>query len=213
MPDTTSTSAPPAGLRRVRLIVWALVAVAALALAWLLLRPSPQGGQLQSAPTGITLGGPFTLTGADDRPFSSTQLAGKPYAVFFGFTHCPDVCPTTLARLAGLRQRLGQGDDAFRILFVTVDPERDTPEAVGKYAQLFNTPIIGLTGSRAQIDQVARQHAIYQAKVPDGEAPDGYTMDHGATVLLFDRAGKFVATIAPEEGDPAALDKLKRIAA
>jgi protein SCO1/2 len=212
MPDT-ATSGPPAGLRRVRLVIWASVAVAAVALAWLLLRPSPQGIQLQSTPTGIALGGPFTLTGADGRPFSSAQLAGKPYAMFFGFTHCPDVCPTTLARLASLRQRLGQDEDAFRIVFVSVDPERDTPEAVGAYAKLFNTPIIGLTGSRAQIDQVARQHAIYQAKAADAEAPDGYTVDHGATVLLFDRAGKFVATIAPEEGDPAALDKLKRITA
>ena len=209
----TATSAPPAGWRRLRLIVWTLAAVATLLLAWLVLRPAPQPGQLQSTPTSVTLGGPFTLTGADGRPFSSAQLTGKPYAIFFGFTHCPDVCPTTLARLASLRQRLGQGDDAVRILFVTVDPERDTPEAVGKYAKLFNTPIIGLTGSRAQVDQVARQHAIYQAKVPEAEAPDGYTMDHGATVLLFDRAGKFVATIAPEEGDPAALDKLKRITA
>jgi protein SCO1/2 len=200
-------------LRRVRLAIWAAVAVAAVVLAWLLLRPSPQGNPLQSTPAGITVGGPFTLTGADGRPFSSTQLAGKPYALFFGFTHCPDVCPTTLARLASLRQRLGQGQDAFQIVFVSVDPERDTPEAVGKYAQLFNTPIIGLTGSRAQIDQVAKQHAIYQAKAPDAEAPDGYTMDHGATVLLFDGAAKFVATIAPEEGDQAALDKLKRITA
>ena len=212
MPDT-ATSARPAGLRRVRLVIWALVAVAAALFAWLLLRPSPQGNQLQSTPTGITVGGPFTLTGADGRPFSSTQLAGKPYAVFFGFTHCPDVCPTTLARLATLRQRLGQGQDSFRIVFVSVDPERDTPEAVGKYAQLFNTPIIGLTGSRAQIDQVAKQHAVYQAKAQAAEAPEGYTMDHGATVLLFDGAGKFVATIAPEEGDPAALDKLKRTTA
>jgi protein SCO1/2 len=212
MPDT-ATKASTAGLRRVRLIVWSLVAVAAALLLWLLLRPAPQESQLQATPTGITLGGTFTLTGADGRPFSSTQLAGKPYALFFGFTHCPDVCPTTIARLASLRQRLGQGEDAFRIVFVSVDPERDTPQAVGKYAELFNTPIIGLTGTRAQIDQVARQHAIYQAKAPEAEAPDGYTMDHGATVLLFDGAGKFVATIAPEEGDPAALDKLERITA
>ncbi len=209
----TATSSVPAGFRRLRLIVWALVALAAVVLLALLLRPTPRAGELRTSASGVTLGGPFTLTGADGRPFSSTQLAGKPYALFFGFTHCPDECPTTLARLASLRQRLGQGEEALRIVFVTVDPERDTPQAVGAYAKLFNTPIIGLTGSRAQIDQVAKQHAIYQARVPQAEAADGYTMDHGATVLLFDRAGKFVATIAPEEGEEAALDKLKRITA
>lgn len=207
----TATSAAPSGLRRLRLVIWGLVALALVVLAVLLLRPAPTTGQLQTTPTSFTLGGPFTLTGADGQPFSSAQLAGKPYAVFFGFTHCPDVCPNTLARLAKLRQQLGRGEDAYRIVFITVDPERDTPEAVGAYAKLFGTPIIGLTGSRAQIDQVAKQHAIYQAKAPLPDAPDGYTMDHGATVLLFDSAGKFVSTISPEEGDEVGLDKLKRI--
>ena len=211
MQDTSTR--PRAGLKTVRLILWGAAAVAAIALALLLLRPSASQPQVQSNLPGFTLGGPFTLTGSDGKPFSSTQLAGKPYALFFGFTHCPDVCPTTLARLARLREQLGKGDDAFRIVFVTVDPERDTPEAVGAYTKLFNTPIIGLTGTRPQIDQVAKQHAIYQARTALPDAPDGYTMDHGATVLLFDRDGKFVSTIAQEEQDGPALDKLGRIVA
>jgi protein SCO1/2 len=208
-----STINPRRGLRSFRLILWVVVALAAVALAVLVLRPSAPEPKVQSSLPGFTLGGPFTLTGADGKPFSSTKLAGKPYAIFFGFTHCPDVCPTTLARLAQLRKQLGKGDDAFRIVFVTVDPERDTPEAVGAYTKLFNTPVIGLTGTRPQIDQVAKQHAVYQAKVPQADAPDGYTMDHGATVLLFDRDGRFVSTIALEESDDAALQKLKRIVA
>lgn len=208
-----AASSAPEGVRRLRVLLWGLVALAAVAFAVLLLRPNGNGPATGQASADFTLGGPFTLTGADGKPFSSSQLGGKPYALFFGFTHCPDVCPTTLARLARLRQQLGKGEAAFRIVFITVDPERDNPQAVGAYTQLFNTPITGLTGTRAQIDQVAKQHAIYQAKVPQAEAPDGYTMDHGATVLLFDDAGKFVATIAPEEADPAALDKLKRITA
>jgi protein SCO1/2 len=195
------------------MIAWALAALAAVVFAVLLLRPSSPQPQVQSGLPGFTLGGPFTLTGADGKPFSSTKLAGKPYAIFFGFTHCPDVCPNTLARLAQLRQSLGEGDDAFQIVFVTVDPERDTPEAVGAYAKLFDTPIIGLTGTRPQIDQVARQHAVYQARSPQPDAPDGYTMDHGASVLLFDRDGKFVSTIAQEEGNDVALEKLRRITA
>jgi protein SCO1/2 len=162
---------------------------------------------------GFTLGGPFTLTGADGKSFSSQQLAGKPYAIFFGFTNCPDVCPNTLARLAKLRQQLGKGDDSFRIVFVTVDPERDTPAAVGAYSKLFDTPVIGLTGSPAQIAQVAKQHGIYHAKVPQPDQPDGYTVDHGAAVLLFDRSGDFAGTIAQEEGDAPALAKLQRVVA
>ena len=209
------TKPPRSRLKQVRLLLWILVALAIAGTAALLLvrSQSPDVPQATVTTTQAGLGGPFTLVGGDARPFSSAKLAGKPYAIFFGFTHCPDVCPTTLARLAQLRQKLGKGDDAFQIVFVTVDPERDTPQAVGAYTQLFNTPIIGLTGSRAQIDQVAKQHAVYQAKVPQADAPDGYTMDHGATVLLFDRDGKFVSTIALEEQDNVALDKLKRITA
>ena len=206
-------------LRRIRLGIWLLAALAALGLGFLLLRPAtPETSRTEFRPAepglpGFTLGAPFTLVGSDGKPFSSASLAGKPYAMFFGFTHCPDVCPTTLARLARLRTNLGKGDKGFEILFVSVDPERDTPKVVGDYARLFNTPVIGLTGTREQVDAVAKSHAIYQARVPDTGAPDGYTVDHGAAVLLFGRDGKFVSTIAIEEGDGPALDKLRRIAA
>jgi len=223
MPDTpTTSSAPKSTLRNVRRFVWALVALAALGFAylwWSAQRGSPQPGitftrQAEAGSGSVQLGGPFTLTGADGKPFSSAQaLAGKPYVIFFGFTHCPDVCPNTLARLARLRGQLNGGERPFEIVFVTVDPERDSPQAVGSYAQLFNTPIIGLTGTRQQVDAVAKQHAVYQAKVKDPASPDGYTMDHGAAALLFGRDGKFVATIAQEEGDDAALAKLRRIVA
>jgi len=157
------------------------------------------------------MGGPFTLTGADGKPFPSTRLAGKPYAIFFGFTHCPDVCPTTLSRLVQLRQQLKSGDHPFEIVFVSVDPERDGPSEVGKYAELFNSPIIGLTGSSTQIEQVKKQYGIYSRKVPDGSG--SYSVDHTATVLLFDRNGQFSATVAPDEQDGPALEKLKRITA
>ena len=108
---------------------------------------------------------------------------------------------------------MGKGDQAFDIVFVSVDPGRDTPKVVGDYVQLFGTPIIGLTGSEAEVAAVARQHGTYQKTVTDAEAPDGYTVDHGAAVLLFDRDGKFVSTISLEEADAPALDKLRRIIA
>ena len=195
-------------MRRLRIVLWVLVAIAGAAFAYLQFRPAPP-----SAPQGpafeITgIGGPFTLTGSEGKPFSSTSLAGKPYVIFFGFTHCPDVCPMTLARMVKLRKQLQAGDRPFEILFVSVDPERDGPAEVGKYAQLFDSPIIGLTGNPAQIDQVKKQFGIFSQKVADQSG--GYSVDHTATVLLFDRQGKFVATIAPEEGDAPALEKLKR---
>jgi protein SCO1/2 len=173
-----------------------------------MLTPSRRQTSQDQRITLASFGGPFTLTAADGKPFSSAKLNGKPYAIFFGFTHCPDVCPTTLARLVKLRQQVG-GDQPFAIVFVTVDPERDRPADVGKYAALFDSPIIGLTGSPAQIEQVKKQFGIYSRKVPDGSG--GYSVDHTATVLLFDSKGGFAGTISPEEPDSMALAKLKRI--
>lgn len=194
-------------MRKLRLILWLLVAVAAVGLAALVFtRPSSEPAETVGA---SSFGGPFTLTGADGKPFASSRLDGRPHAIFFGFTHCPDVCPTTLARMVRLRRQLNDGERPFEILFVTVDPERDGPAEVGKYAELFGESVIGLTGSPAQIERVKTLYGIYSAKVPDGSG--GYTVDHSAAVLLFDGKGDFVATISPEEPDEAALAKLRRI--
>ena len=197
-------------LGRVRLILWVAVGIAALALLWLTVRPPAPPRDIVTSQTPLsTIGGPFSLVGSDGQPFASSRLANKPYAIFFGFTHCPDVCPTTLARLAKLRTALGKGDDAFAIVFVTVDPDRDGPTEVGTYTGLFATPVIGLTGTQAQIDRVKQQYKIFSEKV--AQPGGGYTVDHSATVLLMDRAGQFVATLAPDEGDAVALDKLRRV--
>ncbi len=160
---------------------------------------------------GATLGGPFALIGQDGRRVTDRDFAGKYLIVYFGFTHCPDVCPTTLARMAKLRRQLGQGDEALSIVFISVDPERDTPAAVGEYVGLFGSPVIGLTGTPAQVEQVKKQFGIYSRKV---EQPGGgYSVDHTAAVMLMDKNGQFVATVSPEEGDQVALDKLRRITA
>ena len=197
-------------MRGARLIVWAIVAVTLAAIAVLMLM-SPQASPPQQRTVARTdFGGPITLVGADGKPFGTAQLVGKPYVLFFGFTHCPDTCPTTLARLVKLRRDAG-GDSAFHIVFVTVDPERDGPREVGAYSKAFGAPIVGLTGSPEQIAKVEKQFGIFAQKVRTGGGD--YTMDHTATVLLFDRNGKFVATISPDEQDGPALEKLKRITA
>lgn len=204
------SSPPPSRVKQVRTLLWVLVALAIAGMAALvLIRTAPVHPPQATADKGEpNIGGPFTLVASDGKPFSSAALRGKPYAIFFGFTHCGDVCPTTLARLVKLRQAAG-GDQAFQIVFITTDPERDTPAVVGQYATLFNAPIIGLTGSVDQIDQVKKQYGIYAQKhpMPGG----GYTMDHTATVLLYGRDGRFAGTIAPDEPDSSALDKLKLV--
>jgi protein SCO1/2 len=198
-------------VRKLRVVLWVVVGIAVIGFAMLLVNQRRTETPSSEQITLTSFGGPFTLTGADGKPFSSASLKGKPYAIFFGFTHCPDVCPTTLARMVKLRKQLNAGERPFEILFVTVDPERDTPAEVGKYAALFNSPITGLTGSPAVVEQVKKQFGIYSKKVPDGQG--GYSVNHTSTVLLFDKSGGFSGTISPEEADSMALAKLKRISA
>ena len=193
-------------MKTLRIALWTLVALAAIAAGALYWR---QATGTQAQETQLSFGGPFTLVDSAGKPFASSRLAGRPYAIFFGFTHCPDVCPTTLARLVNLRRQLG-GDDSFQIVFVTVDPERDGPAEVGRYAGLFDSPVIGLTGSPAQIAKVKKDYGIYSEKVGTG---DNYSVDHTATVLLFHKAGAFQSTISHDEADAAALAKLKRLTA
>jgi protein SCO1/2 len=197
-------------LKQVRLLLWTLVTVAVVGTGALFLSPRARietAGPKQDS-MKASFGGPFTLVGGDGRPFSSQSLAGKPYAIYFGFTRCGDVCPTTLSRLVKLR-RDAANDQAMQILFVTIDPKNDGPKEVGQYAGLFNAPIIGLTGTAAQIEQVKKQYGIYAEPVP--HAPMGKQMEHTATVLLFDRAGKLAGTITPDEPDSDALAKIRKL--
>lgn len=198
-------------MKHIRYVLWAVVATLALWLGILVLESNQSNPAGQSAVASSSFGAPFTLVGADGKPFSSSELAGKPYVLYFGYTRCPDTCPTTLNRLVHLRRQVGLGDDSFKIVFITVDPQRDGPKEVGSYQKAFGAPIIGLTGSPTQIDQVKKEYGIFSQKVPEGGGD--YSVDHTATVLLFGRDGKFAGTIAPDEPDSAALDKLKDLTA
>lgn len=202
-------SPPRAGLKHVRLLLWAVVALGAAGMAVLLfVRSQPANRDPSVTHSRSSFGGPFTLVGSDGEPFSSARLSGKPYAIYFGFTRCGDVCPTTLARMAKLRNEIGDAGE-FNIVFVTIDPSNDGPREVGQYAGLFNSPIIGLTGSQSQIDRVKREFGIYAQ--PSAHPMAGKEMEHSAAVLLFDRHGDFVATIAPDDPDADAIAKLKRM--
>jgi protein SCO1/2 len=195
-------------MKTVRVLLWVLVVLALVGgVALILLHRGP--GQAPQAETAqAKLGGPFTLVGGDGKPFSSQALEGRPYAIYFGFTRCGDVCPTTLSRLVRLR-REAANEQELNIVFVTIDPAHDEPKEVGQYAELFGSPIIGLTGTQAQIDQIKKQYGIFAQPMP--HAAMGKEMEHTATVLLFDRAGKFVTTIAPDEPHASAVKKMKTL--
>jgi protein SCO1/2 len=139
------------------------------------------------------IGGPFSLTDQNGQPFSDKDLKGKLFLVFFGFTHCPDVCPTTLFEISEVLRNLGPEADHTAALFISVDPERDTPAAMKDYLANFDPHIRGLTGDAAALDAVARAYRVYYRKVPL-EGGD-YTMDHTAIVYLMDKAGRFVAPV------------------
>src|SRR5439155_2811351 len=197
-------------VKQVRILLWVLVALAIAGTAALYLFHSASVNPPQATEGKATIGGPFTLVGADGKPFPSSRLVGKPYAIYFGFTRCGDVCPTTLQRLVKLR-REAAGDDALNIVFVTIDPKNDRPKEVGQYAQLFGAPIVGLTGSPAQIAQVKKQYGIYAEPMP--HAVMGQSIAHTATVLLFDRSGNFTGTISADEPDASAVTTLKQLVA
>jgi protein SCO1/2 len=154
------------------------------------------------------VGGPFTLTDQDGKPISDRDLKGRPFLVFFGFTHCPDICPTTLFEMSEVFRALGPEQKDVRALFITVDPERDTPPVLKDYLSSFDPRVIGVTGDPAAIAAVERSYRVYAKKVPlEG---GNYTMDHTALVYLMDKDGRFVAPFSMKGTPQEAAADLKR---
>ncbi|MFN3387360.1 MAG: SCO family protein [Allosphingosinicella sp.] len=162
---------------------------------------------------GAKMGGPFTLTAEDGRTVTEKDFAGRYRIVYFGFTHCPDICPTDLATI-GQALRLFEEEHPKRAekvqpLFVTVDPERDTPEQMARYTSSFHPRILGLTGTPEQIADAAKKHGIYYAK---GEAQPGggYPVDHTRVVVLYGTEGEPIALLPYEQGAEAVAAELAR---
>jgi len=185
-------------LRVVRALITALAVVASSA--------SVAGAQK----TGST-GGSFELTDQAGKPFSSTALAGRPYAIFFGFTHCPDICPTTLVEMSNHLAALGADADKLRVVFVSVDFERDTPDTLRAYLGSFDARIIGLTGSEAQIAQAAKGWNAHYDKFT--ESNGSITIVHSAHVYLMDADNRLAATLNFQEPEAEQLAKLKKLLA
>lgn len=151
-------------------------------------------------PPASAIGGAFQLTSQAGQQITETALLGKPHLVFFGYTHCPDVCHTTLFEMSEILRALGPAAN-IGALFVTTDPERDTPDVLKEYLANFDPRITGLTGDRAQIDAVLRNYRIYAKRAPGKE--EDYSVDHSSAVYLMDKNGHFVTAFnvgrKPEE--------------
>jgi len=159
---------------------------------------------------GAPYGAPFALVDQKGAQVTEAAFRAQPSAVFFGFTHCPEVCPTTLFELDGWLKQLGLEGKPIKAYFVSIDPERDTPPVLDAYVSNVSDRITGITGSPDKVAAMAKAYGIYFKKVPlDG---GDYTMDHTASVLLLDKGGSFAGTIAYGENADTALAKLKRLA-
>ncbi len=173
------------------LLVLTLCLLAGLALAFVL-RPQPVETRIAMGDT--RLGGDFTLTSAQG-PVSLSDFRGKVSVIYIGYASCPDVCPTALAVLTqSLKQLDAEEREQVQGIFISVDPERDTPEKLAEYAAFFSPRIIGVTGSQDQIDQVVRQYGAFYRKVDMKDSAMGYAVDHSSRLYLIDREGRLVQT-------------------
>lgn len=198
------------GFRIFLIGVWCTIAVVG---AWLLivgnilqLRTNSTDASDLSLPV---IGKPFELVSQNGQLINNATLKGKPYLAFFGFTHCPDICPTTLFELTDLMSELGPMADRFKVAFISVDPERDTEEMLKEYMKAFDTRIMALRGNLHQTEVALKAFAAYAKRVPTEEG--NYTMDHTAAVYLMDADGAFTGTLDMHESRDVRLHKIRNL--
>lgn len=190
--------------------IWAaLAALFLLSVGFLGWQYAVQGTD-KSLTAGMKLGTDFTLVDHNGNTITQAAFAGRPTLVFFGFTRCPEVCPTTLYEMAGWFEALGEQGRNLQAFFISVDPERDTPEIMKSYAEALTDRVTGITGDPDEIAKVIAAWHVYAAKIPTDDGD--YTMDHTASVFLMDKNGVFKGTIAYGESPETAIAKLKRLA-
>lgn len=191
-------------MAKVRIVLWSLVIVAAIgATVIYFTRPF--------SPSGAMFGGPFEMVATTTgETFTQDDLKGTPTLMFFGYTYCPDVCPTTLAEATGWKSQLGLDADDLNIIFVTVDPERDDLDHVATYLSNFGTDVIGLVGNQGQTDQIKRSYGVFSEKV-DASGSTEYLVNHTASIFMIDAEGNFFGTIAWGEDTQSAMNKIRRL--
>lgn len=196
-------------MKTLRIVLWAAVAVVAAALGWISYQMTTGKDQIAAGPFGV----PFELVSQTGQPITQAAFTGKPTALFFGFTHCPEVCPTTLFEMNGWLEKVDPDATKLQAYFISVDPERDTPEILGQYVSNVSKRITGISGPPEKVLDMVKGFRVYAKKVPlDEKNPDGdYTMDHTASVFLLDSEGKFTGTIAYGENPETAVKKLENL--
>jgi protein SCO1 len=191
-------------MKTLRYLLWALVAVAFSGTVIFMFREQ-EAPELDAGK--VFIGGAFAMTDQNGKSVTEKNYAGKAKAMFFGFTYCPDICPTTLARMANLMQLLGTDADKLQVILISVDPERDTPAVLKPYVEAFDARFVGLTGTPEQLAAFAKGYRFFYEKVPTSNGD--YTMDHSAGVFLYDANGQFKSTLDPHEKDDVVLKKLR----
>ena len=191
----------------VAIVFAGVLVIAAGVLLALALRETPRGAAGTALASAI--GGPFQLIDQNGKPFSDADLKGKWHLIFFGYTHCPDACPTALNEMSLALDRLGMKRDEVGVVFITVDPERDTPDALKSYVQSFDAPIVALTGSPEAVAQAAKAYRVFYAKHP--RADGDYDMDHSAVIYVMNPEGRFTATFTPDSSADAIVQRLQKL--
>ena len=194
-------------IRSARIILASAAALAGLVLCFSLVLLASGRLSAPSATQTAAIGGPFRLTDQNGGTVTEQNLKGAPFLVFFGFTHCPEICPTTLFELSEILRKLGPDGKRVRVVFITIDPERDTPAALKDYLSSFDPRMLALTGDPAEIAAVAKAYRVYFKKVP---LEQDYTMDHTAIVYLMDKEGRFVSPFSLKRTTEAAAADLRR---
>ncbi|WP_417307403.1 SCO family protein [Devosia sp.] len=197
----TANPQPHPRLRQFRMILWALVAVAAVGATALFVFAPPRGPGAGAA---------FSVVDQSGAPLDQSMLTGHPSLMFFGYTHCPDVCPTTMADLSLWFEDLGADADDLKAYFVSVDPERDTPEVLGDYVGWLNGRVTGVTGDPDEIEKLVKAWGVFHEKVGEG---DDYLVNHTASVFLVNPDGSFEGTIAYGENRDVAVNKIRKLLA
>src|SRR5260370_16009993 len=207
MARTSGTPDRPSGLALIAVVAAGLLVLAAGALLALAFRDTPQGAAGTALASAI--GGPFRLIDQNGKAVSDADLKGKWQLVFFGYTHCPDACPTALNEIALALDQLGEKRGEVEIVFITVDPDRDTPEVMKSYVQSFDAPIIALTGSPDAVAQAAKAYRVFYAKHPRGDGD--YDMDHSAVIYVMNPEGKFTATFTPDSSADSIVQRFQKL--
>ncbi len=196
-PVNNASRSRPLAILAVALLV--LVSLAGLAAYWATSSPE--------RPRASLIGGAFALQDGEGKTISDQTLRGRPFLVYFGYTHCPDVCPTELARISDVLTQMG--DKSIPALFITVDPERDTPKIMGDYVSSFNPAIVGLSGSPQAVEAAEKTFRVF-ARKGEKQTDGGYSMDHSSIIYLMDRNGAFVEAFNVERPPKDAAKDLER---